>query len=61
MFLTTNGTLLDKLGCELLECGLDSMNISIDGYSSEMYEKIRGFPLEKVEEGVINVLNTHES
>ncbi len=66
VFLTTNGTLLDKLGCELLECSLDSMNISTDGHSSEMYEKIRGFPLEKVEEGVIKCakytreLNTKE-
>lgn len=53
VFLTTNGTLLDRYGKKLLDSGLDSMAISIDGVTSETYRKIRGFDLDKVENGVV--------
>ncbi|STO99401.1 radical SAM/SPASM domain-containing protein [Helicobacter canadensis] len=51
-YIVTNGTLLHKIGKELLDSGLNRMTISIDGATPETYRKIRGADLNKVEKGV---------
>ncbi|MDA3967558.1 radical SAM/SPASM domain-containing protein [Helicobacter sp. WB40] len=51
-YIVTNGTMLEKVGVDLLESGLNRMAISIDGATSETYKKIRGASLDKVERGV---------
>lgn len=43
--MTTNGILLKERLPELLDAGLDGVNISLDTLNEELYEKITGFPL----------------
>lgn len=43
--MTTNGILLKERLPELLDAGLDGVNISLDTLDEELYEKITGFPL----------------
>lgn len=51
--LTTNGTVLHKsLTRELLESGLNIIKFSVDG-CKKTYEKIRGFPYEKLESNIL--------
>lgn len=46
IWLNTNGTLLtEERSKSLLEAGLDQLEVSIDAYSVETYEKIKGRPL----------------
>ncbi len=41
--LTTNGILLEEKLDELIEAGIDGVNISLDCYNNEDYEKLTGF------------------
>lgn len=40
-YLTTNGTLLEAKHREIVQSGLNQLSVSIDGPTSEIYEKIR--------------------
>ncbi|MHC4487646.1 MAG: radical SAM/SPASM domain-containing protein [Planctomycetota bacterium] len=59
----SNGSLLDKQKQEeLLTSGVDVIYISIDGFTKEVYEKIRiGLPFEKVKDNVLGLLHTRKS
>ncbi|MDP4281820.1 MAG: radical SAM/SPASM domain-containing protein [Bacteroidota bacterium] len=61
MFVTisTNGHFLDPETCfQIVESGLDSILISVDGTTQEVYEKYRiGGSLAKVSEGVRNLVD----
>lgn len=48
----TNGVLLEEQCIRLLDAGLNSITISIDGATPETYYKIRGTDLAQVERGV---------
>lgn len=50
----TNGSLLDEKSCNrLLDAGIDAVDISVDAYKKETYEKIRaGLDFDKLEENV---------
>ena len=51
--LTTNGVLLGKYLDELIQNGLDAVNISLDTLDAETYKKITGFTeLESVKENI---------
>lgn len=51
--ITTNGTLLNDYKIDkLLNSGINSFMVSIDAATSEMYEKIRGGNLDKLERNV---------
>ncbi len=51
--LTTNGILLDELLDDLMENGLDGVNISLDSLDNVVYEQITGFDeLLKVKKGI---------
>jgi GTP 3',8-cyclase len=54
--LTTNGTLLSGLAPELKEAGLDTVNISLDALSPELYRRITQGELEPVLEGIQKAL-----
>ena len=50
--LVSNGILLGEKGEQLLESGVNRLTVSIDGATAEIYKKIRGADLYKVEQGV---------
>ncbi len=51
--MTTNGTFLEDLACDLKECGLSRVNVSLDTLRNEIYEKITGKDmLDKVLRGI---------
>ncbi len=50
--LVSNGVLLAEKGEQLLESGVNRITVSIDGATAEIYKKIRGAALHKVEQGV---------
>ena len=55
--ISTNGVLLDKRRDDLLNSGLDRINIAFDGYNKPTYEKIRvGANFEKVVNNTVNFL-----
>lgn len=56
--LTTNGSLLTDSNVEkLLDTGLSMIDISLDAYSKEVYEKVRvGGDFDKVRNGVLQLL-----
>jgi MoaA/NifB/PqqE/SkfB family radical SAM enzyme len=59
--ITSNGLLLtEDKARELLEAGLTSIFISIDGATQETYKRIRGANLEKVEQNVNTLLRLRE-
>ncbi len=51
---STNGLLLEDKAKMLVDAGVDSITISIDGYSAEALDKIRGHAglFEKIEKGI---------
>lgn len=56
--LTTNGTLLDaKNAQELANSGVDSVMFSIDAATKELYKKIRGGDLEKLEKKITHFIS----
>lgn len=51
--LTTNGILLDKMGLDLVEAGIDRINISLDTLDEEKFRSItRGGDLSRVLKGI---------
>lgn len=57
--LTTNGILLDKYIDELVDCGLDGVNISIDSLDPERYKKVtRVGNLEEALKGLNAAINS---
>ncbi len=56
--MTTNGSLLCGRVCELKECGLTSVNISLDTLDADVFRRITGFEgLDKVLSAVDEVLS----
>ncbi|MDD3443301.1 MAG: radical SAM protein [Sulfurimonas denitrificans] len=56
--LTTNGTLLNaKNASELASSGVDSVMFSIDAATKELYKKIRGGDLEKLEKKITHFIS----
>ena len=56
--LTTNGTLLDSTNAkELANSGINSVMFSIDAATSELYKKVRGGDLRKLEKKIIFFLS----
>lgn len=60
---TSNGTVLnDRILGEILDCGLDWLNFSIDGATKETYEKMRpGATFEKVLANITRISNAVEN
>ena len=60
--LTTNGMLLgEKESKNLIECGIDIIDISVDAYREETYRNIRiGGDLKKVKRNIINLLKLRD-
>ena len=57
--LTTNGVLLGDFLDELLENGLDGVNISLDTLNADLYQQITGFDeLERVREGIYKAVES---
>ncbi len=58
IYLSTNGLLLkEKIIRDLIEAGLTRIQVSIDAYSEEIYEKVRpGGNLKKVRQNVENLI-----
>ncbi len=50
--MTTNGSLLSKYAEELLESGLDRINVSLHSLNREVFKKLTGGVLEQVLEGI---------
>lgn len=48
----TNGTTLAKYARELVEAGVSEIVVSLDGFSEESYAAMRGYPIERVLEGL---------
>lgn len=55
----TNGSLLNEgKSIELINAGLDMINVSFDGFSKDTYEKIRiGLKFNEVNENILNFIN----
>lgn len=59
--LTTNGMLLAENNREIIECGIDIIDISIDAYREETYRKIRvGGDFKRVKNNIINLLKLRD-
>jgi MoaA/NifB/PqqE/SkfB family radical SAM enzyme len=59
--ITSNGNLLsEKLGRELIDAGIKSLQFSVDAQTQETYKKIRGAKLEKVQRNVERFLRLRE-
>lgn len=59
--LTTNGMFLAENNREIIECGIDIIDISIDAYSEETYRSIRiGGDFKRVKRNVINLLKLRD-
>ena len=57
--LTTNGVLLGDFLDELLENGLDGVNISLDTLNADLYQQITGFDeLERVRKGIYKAVES---
>lgn len=58
IFLTTNGTLLNKETAQsIIEAGIDKISISFSGAKKETYQEATGFDhLERVEKNIINLI-----
>lgn len=55
--ITTNGTPLTRdKSVELLEAGLTSLYVSIDGLNPETYARVRGWDLERLEANILSFL-----
>jgi MoaA/NifB/PqqE/SkfB family radical SAM enzyme len=42
-YIDTNGTLLERFASEILESGIDAINLSVDG-PEEIHDRVRGVP-----------------
>ena len=59
--LTTNGMLLTENNEDIIECGIDIIDISIDAYREETYRNIRiGGDLNEVKRNIINLLKLRD-
>lgn len=58
--LFTNGSLLNpKLNKEIIDAGLDRVNISVEGLTAEKYKEVTGVPVE-MEKFVVNIKNLYD-
>ena len=59
--ISTNGSLLDKKGQELLESGLDEIYINVDSLKKEVYENIRvGLNFEQVYNSTVDFIRLRD-